>query len=403
MLLAPVDPLRRRKSVARAGLHFHEDDAVAIVRDEIDLAPPKAAVTFHDEIALPLEKLGCQGLAAAGQLDRFKSHGLHLRNTVRVQLRHPHEDAVMLTGPPPPWQGRDVNSLLQSLEKEGRATRWACRTRVAGRADTCKKRGDMALTAARFHSLFDAVTGGAVVPLDDPRIRKRQRECDKTAVLLSAERTRLRQMERHEREARQAGRGLVAGVDEVGRGPLAGPLVAAAVVFDEQPWIPMLDDSKRLSEDTREVLFDLVYAKAVGVSVAIIEVDELNRSNIHAASLLAMRRALEGLPQAPGLVLVDGCHAVPALPTAQKTLVKGDQLSLSIAAASIVAKVTRDRRMIELDARWPAYGFAQNKGYGTAEHLSALSREGPCPVHRTRFAPVAQCVDRQLRLFGDSP
>lgn len=260
----------------------------------------------------------------------------------------------------------------------------------------------MLASSARFRALFDDVTDGVVVALDDARVRARQRSCEKTAALVAKEKARLRQMERYEREARRDGFARVAGVDEVGRGPLAGPLVAAAVVFEAPPLIPMLDDSKRLTEEVREALFDLVHARAASVSVGIIDIDELNETNLHVASLLAMRRALDGLTTSfPDFVLVDGCHAVPSLPCAQRTLVKGDSLSVSIAAASIVAKVTRDRRMRELDARWPAYRFAQNKGYGTAEHLEALARLGPCPQHRTRFAPVARLVDPQLRLFGD--
>lgn len=260
----------------------------------------------------------------------------------------------------------------------------------------------MAATPARFRALFDTVTGGCIVALDDPRVRASQRACEKTAILVTQERARLRQMERNERNARREGFTRVAGVDEVGRGPLAGPLVAAAVVFDGSPLIPMLDDSKKLTQDVREALFDLVHARASSVAVGIVEIDELNETNLHVASLLAMRRALDGLTVVPDFVLVDGCHTVPSLPCAQRALVKGDSLSVSIAAASIVAKVTRDRQMRELDERWPAYGFAQNKGYGTADHIEALARLGPCPVHRTRFAPVARFADPQLRLFSDS-
>lgn len=209
------------------------------------------------------------------------------------------------------------------------------------------------------------------------------------AEMLERERMRLQSMFVHEDALRAQGCRLVAGVDEVGRGPLAGPVVAAAVVFDAQPWIPLLNDSKALSPQEREILVPLIKARAVAWSVAQVDVEEFTQFNMHQASLEAMRRAIAGLSVAPDAVLVDGCHCVPTLTCPQMSLVKGDGASLSIAAASVVAKVSRDHYMERMDAVYPCYGFQANKGYGTAEHLAALRRVGPSPIHRPTFAPVA--------------
>lgn len=259
----------------------------------------------------------------------------------------------------------------------------------------------MRLTPKRFTAICEEGARGGLVTLDDPGILARERACPKTALLLGDERARLGRMHRFEDAARAEGHAQVAGVDEVGRGPLAGPLVAAAVIFDGQPWIPMLDDSKKIDEALREALYEVVRARALAAAVTVVEVDELNVSNLHKASLEAMHRALRGLRVPPDMVLVDGCHAVPGLACEQRAIVKGDALSVSIAAASVIAKVTRDRIMRALDVRWPGYGFAHNKGYGTTEHLEALARLGPTPVHRTRFAPVARVADTQLALWAD--
>jgi len=183
--------------------------------------------------------------------------------------------------------------------------------------------------------------------------------------------------------------GLIAGVDEAGRGPLAGPVVAAAVILDDLRPIAGLADSKKLSPSTRERLFDEIRAKALCCSVAEASVEEIDRLNILQATMLAMRRAVEGLRLTPAKVLVDG-NRLPPLPMLAEAIVKGDSKVASISAASILAKVTRDRWCAQYHAEFPAYGFEGHKGYGTAEHLAALREHGPCPQHRKSFAPVAE-------------
>lgn len=180
----------------------------------------------------------------------------------------------------------------------------------------------------------------------------------------------------------------VAGIDEAGRGPLAGPVVAAAVIFDAdrlpRKLARAIDDSKKLPAETRERLFEAIrpYAE-IGVGQA--SVEEIDRYNILKATFLAMYRALAALPRSPAIALIDGNQA-PKLGCEVRTIVGGDGLSLSIAAASIVAKVTRDRLMTTLDATYPGYGWITNKGYGTVEHRTALLHLGPCPLHRRSFS-----------------
>lgn len=183
--------------------------------------------------------------------------------------------------------------------------------------------------------------------------------------------------------------GLVAGVDEAGRGPLAGPVVAAAVILDDLHPIPGLADSKKLSAARREQLFDEIRAKALCCSIAEASVEEIDRLNILQATLLAMRRAVMGLRLKPVMVLVDG-NRLPTIDVPAEAIVKGDALVPSISAASILAKVHRDRWCAQLHERYPQYGFAGHKGYGTAAHLTALREHGACPEHRRSFAPVAQ-------------
>ena len=185
--------------------------------------------------------------------------------------------------------------------------------------------------------------------------------------------------------------GLLAGVDEAGRGPLAGPVVAAAVILDDLHPISGLNDSKKLSPLRREALYDEIRSKALCCSVAQASVEEIDRLNILQATLLAMRRAVEGLRLLPAKVLVDG-NRLPVLGVLAEAVVRGDATVPAISAASIVAKVTRDRWCADLDQRFPQYGFATHKGYGTAEHLDALRRHGACPEHRRSFSPVAQVL-----------
>jgi len=183
-------------------------------------------------------------------------------------------------------------------------------------------------------------------------------------------------------------------VDEAGRGPLAGPVVAAAVILDEQQPIQGLADSKKLSATRREQLHDEIRAKALCCCVASASVEEIAQLNILQATLLAMRRAVEGLRLPPYKVLVDG-NCLPVLKIRAEAVVQGDALVPAISAASILAKVTRDRWCMQYDEQFPGYGFAKHKGYGTAEHLAALQRLGPTPAHRCGFAPVAAILLRQ--------
>ncbi len=184
---------------------------------------------------------------------------------------------------------------------------------------------------------------------------------------------------------------MVAGVDEAGRGPLAGPVVAAAVILDDLNPIKGLNDSKKLTARQRERLFDEIRAKALCCSVAQASVEEIDQFNILQATLLAMRRAVAGLRLKPAKVLVDG-NQLPRLDVLAEAVVKGDATVPAISAASILAKVTRDRWCAELDVQYPQYGFAGHKGYGTAEHLAALRTHGACPEHRKTFSPVTQAL-----------
>ena len=190
-------------------------------------------------------------------------------------------------------------------------------------------------------------------------------------------------------EARLASGGAtLAGVDEAGRGPLAGPVVAAAVVLDPGGRWDGLNDSKKIDAGEREALYARVCTQARAFAFAVVGPRIIDRFNIRQARLGARRRAISRLAIAPDLVLVDGDDPVPGLAFPQRTVVDGDARLLSVAAASIVAKVVRDRIMERMDLRWPGYGFARHKGYGTPEHLDAIARLGPCPLHRYSFAPV---------------
>jgi ribonuclease HII len=192
---------------------------------------------------------------------------------------------------------------------------------------------------------------------------------------------------RHERELRMAGFRSIAGIDEVGRGSLAGPVVAAAVILPDRHRIKGLRDSKVLSRSRREALYELILDRADAVGVGCMEVEVIDRINILQATKLAMREALGHLATAPDHLVIDAL-SLREVDVPQRPIIDGDAISASIAAASIVAKVTRDRICAEFDARYPAYGFARNKGYGTRRHVEALMREGPCEWHRRSFAPL---------------
>lgn len=194
----------------------------------------------------------------------------------------------------------------------------------------------------------------------------------------------------YEQALQAAGHRLIAGVDEAGRGPLAGPVSVAAVILPDGFTHKELNDSKQLSEPRRERIYEELLAHpGVLWCHVMVEVEEIDRINILQATRQGMRRAVAGLSTPPHAVLIDGTP-VPGFPLPHQALVKGDSLSLSIAAASVIAKVARDRFMRQASLTFPHYGFEKHKGYGTAEHLEALRRHGPCPLHRRSFAPIAQ-------------
>jgi ribonuclease HII len=188
---------------------------------------------------------------------------------------------------------------------------------------------------------------------------------------------------------------IIAGVDEAGRGPLAGPVVVAAVVLDPGISIPGLDDSKKLSQKRREELYPLIMERCVAWAVVEVGREVIDRVNILQATMLGMKRAVEQLVPAPSLALVDGNRA-PDLVCRVRTIIQGDSLEPAISAASILAKITRDRVMNELHVSYPDYGFNRHKGYPTAEHLSLLAKHGPCAAHRRSFAPVRRLLQAEL-------
>jgi len=192
-----------------------------------------------------------------------------------------------------------------------------------------------------------------------------------------------------ERQARRRGFSRIAGVDEAGRGPLAGPVVAAAVVLPWEADLPGVDDSKLLSAGEREECYAAILGLAAAVEVAAVSAEEIDRTDILSASLEAMREAIGRIAPPPDFVLVDGPWPVPAT-VVQRPITKGDRLSISVAAASIIAKVHRDRLMLSYHERFPQYNFARNKGYGTREHLEALARFGSCSIHRQTFRGVRE-------------
>jgi ribonuclease HII len=212
----------------------------------------------------------------------------------------------------------------------------------------------------------------------------------------------------YERKFRAEGCVRIAGVDEAGRGPLAGPVSAAVCVLPETFDIEGVNDSKQLTESLRERLFTEILAyPGIDFGIGFASVEEIDQWNILQATFLAMHRALSQLKKAPDLILIDGNQA-PAFGIPTVPIVKGDEKSASIACASILAKVARDRHLLELDLLYPVYGFSSHKGYGTAAHLAALKKHGPCPIHRKSFAPVRSLMQRQVDtldpfLYNQSP
>lgn len=197
-------------------------------------------------------------------------------------------------------------------------------------------------------------------------------------------------MTAYEREARREGFQLIAGVDEVGRGPLAGPVVAAAVILPPSFILLGLDDSKKLSAEKRDLFYDYIQKNALSVGIGIIEAEEIDKINILEATKKAMLSSINNLKLKPDCVLIDAVKL--DTPYASKEIIKGDTKSISIAAASVIAKVTRDRMMQEMDKQYPEYLFSKNMGYGTKEHLQALDKYGTTPQHRKSFAPVSSII-----------
>jgi ribonuclease HII len=200
---------------------------------------------------------------------------------------------------------------------------------------------------------------------------------------------------RYERKLWNSGIAMVAGVDEAGVGPMAGPVVAAAVIFAPEEFISGVHDSKQLSAEQREPLYEAIRARAIAVGIGTADCEEIDRLNIFWATMRASCRAVAALGRVPDHVLIDG-RPIRGLDLPQTNIVGGDRKSFCIAAASIVAKVTRDRMMLEYDASFPGYGFAQHKGYCTNDHMEALRALGPCAIHRRSFAPVAAAAQQRL-------
>jgi ribonuclease HII len=199
-----------------------------------------------------------------------------------------------------------------------------------------------------------------------------------------------------ERKLHAQGYRLIAGIDEVGRGTIAGPVAAAAVILPYQsefPWLPLVRDSKQLSPRKREYLFELIQKAEVAIGIGMASQNEIDDKGIIEATRMAMRTAVEQLPVSPDYLLIDALN-LPDVSLPQKSIINGDQLCLSIACASIVAKVRRDHLMIELDGLHPGYGLARHKGYATRQHLLCLQQLGPCPIHRRSFAPVRRLIEK---------
>jgi len=206
------------------------------------------------------------------------------------------------------------------------------------------------------------------------------------------DRARVAEMYAFEHIAMDEGFELVAGVDEAGRGPLAGPVSVAAVILPRDLYLPKINDSKKISAKVREELFEEIQDKALAIGTALIDAQTIDRVNIYQATINGMYESIFMLKPQPQKVLIDAVK-LDNLPMASESIIKGDARSASIAAASIIAKVTRDRLMDAYDKQYPEYGFAQHKGYGTAQHLEALKKYGPCPIHRMSFEPIRSLVN----------
>jgi ribonuclease HII len=227
----------------------------------------------------------------------------------------------------------------------------------------------------------------------DPRggAQKLVRFCQARLEEHRRERDRLNRMYSYERQVWAMGYKLVAGLDEVGRGPLAGPVVAAAVILSGETSLPGLEDCRRLSGKRRQELFEQIQESALGIGIGMVHPEGIDEANVMMATYKAMVKAVANLPVSPDYLLIDSLH-LPGVAQPQAPIAGGDGQSCSIAAASIVAKVTRDDYMVEMDKLYPQYGFANHKGYGTLEHRDALERHGPCPIHRKSYGSVREIM-----------
>jgi ribonuclease HII len=236
----------------------------------------------------------------------------------------------------------------------------------------------------------------------DPRggAQKLVRYCQAKQEEYQRERERVARMFSYERQVWAMGYKLVAGLDEVGRGPLAGPVVAAAVILSGEILLPGIEDIKRLSPKRRQELYAFIKAKAVAIGIGMVHPEGIDEANVMMATYRAMVKAVADLPTPPDYLLIDTLH-LPGVGQPQAPIVGGEGQSCSIAAASIVAKMTRDEYMIEMDKLYPQYGFASHKGYGTLEHRQALERYGPCPIHRKSYGSVREVVALSGTIFAD--
>lgn len=224
-------------------------------------------------------------------------------------------------------------------------------------------------------------------------VKNAVRQFQKRKARAETEKLRVAALHAYERRQRDAGFHYIAGVDEAGRGPLAGPVVAAAVILPWDIYIPLINDSKKLTAEQRNDLYTIICDQAVSYGIGIVDHGQIDRVNILQATFLAMTEAVRRLNPVPQVLLNDAVKNPHIKDIPQVPIVKGDTLSISIAAASILAKVTRDRMMEQFDITYPQYGFAKHKGYFTVEHQQALQQFGPCPIHRRSFAPVAEAEE----------
>ena len=208
------------------------------------------------------------------------------------------------------------------------------------------------------------------------------------------EKKRFKEMQSYEDEARRQGCSMVTGIDEAGRGAWAGPVVAGLVILRDDIFIPGIDDSKKLTEKKREALYEEITDKALDISVGICDESLIDRKNILKATYMAMKKAVLAMKMRPDIIFIDG-RPVPDMGFSQVSIVRGDSKSVSIAAASIIAKVTRDRMMKEFALLYPEYGFEKHKGYGTKLHMKTLDKYGVCPIHRKTFKPVKEVLNKK--------